>query len=156
MTAFHRWQKLDYEAMSAAAALLTGTHDFTSFSKPGHGRASAVRTVSEFSMSYRGHQLVFGVSGSGFLWNQIRIMVGTVIEVGLGRFTAEDVGRMLAAKDRRVSGSTAPPHGLYLQWIQHKLPEIPRPPRDKATEAGADARALAGEQETDVEDGAEE
>lgn len=129
-TAFHRWQTLDLEGMRAAAEILTGTHDFTSFTKPGHGRAHAVRTVSEFSMSHRGHLLVFGVQGSGFLWNQIRIMVGTVVEVGIGRFRPEDVGRMLAAKDRTVAGSTAPPHGLYLQWIQHRLPETPRPPKE--------------------------
>jgi tRNA pseudouridine38-40 synthase len=62
--------------------------------------------------------LVIGVTGTGFLWNMVRIMVGTLCEVGLGQYTPEDIPRMIAAKDRRAAGSTAPPHGLYLQWVK--------------------------------------
>jgi tRNA pseudouridine38-40 synthase len=62
--------------------------------------------------------LVIGVEGSGFLWNMVRIMVGTLVEVGLGRYRAEEIGQMLEAKDREAAGSTAPPQGLYLQWIR--------------------------------------
>jgi tRNA pseudouridine38-40 synthase len=116
--AWHRWQRLDVDAMTAAAAHLVGRHDFASFARPGHGRENTVRTVLALDVSHRPPKLVFGVEGTGFLWNMVRIIVGTLVEVGLGRYTPEDVPRMLAARDRRAAGSTAPPHGLYLQWIR--------------------------------------
>lgn len=130
--AFHRWKPLDVLAIREAAAHFVGTHDFSSFCRPGHGRDTTIRTVTGFDVSQRGPLLVLGVSGTGFLWNQIRIMVGTLLEVGIGRFTPDDIPRMMAERDRRRSGSTAPPQGLYLQWIEHKLPETPRPPREAA------------------------
>jgi tRNA pseudouridine38-40 synthase len=116
--AFHRWQKLDREAMGEAARLLVGEHDFASFAKPGHGRENTVRTVHECQVSWRGPMMVIGVEGSGFLWNMVRIMAGTLIEVGIGRYKPGEVAAMLAARDRRAAGSTAPPQGLYLQWIK--------------------------------------
>jgi tRNA pseudouridine38-40 synthase len=118
--AFHRWQRLDVDAMRAAAAQLIGTHDFASFAKPGHGRDNTVRTVLDCDVSARPPRIVVGVTGTGFLWNMVRIIAGTLVEVGLGRFSAEDVGKMLAAKDRRAAGQTAPAHGLFLQWIRFR------------------------------------
>jgi tRNA pseudouridine38-40 synthase len=115
---WHRWQKLDVEAMQAAARLLEGTHDFATFAKPGHGRESTIRTVHECSVHYRAPKLIVGVAGSGFLWQMIRIIVGTLVEVGLGRHQPDDITAMLAAKDRTAAGPTAPPQGLYLQWIR--------------------------------------
>jgi tRNA pseudouridine38-40 synthase len=120
--AYHRWQPLDVDAMAAAAAVLVGTHDFASFAKPGHGREHTVRTVLACSVRRRGPRLVIGVEGTGFLWHMVRIVAGTLIEVGLGRFTPADVAAILAAKDRRAAGKTAPAHGLYLQWIRTKEP----------------------------------
>jgi tRNA pseudouridine38-40 synthase len=116
---WHRWQKLDHEKMAAAAAHFVGTHDFASFCRPGHGRASTTRTVLECDVSRRGPQLVVGVTGTGFLWNMVRIMVGTLVEVGLGKYVPEDIPKMIAARDRTAAGSTAPPHGLYLHWIRY-------------------------------------
>lgn len=119
--AFHRFQKpLDVDAMRAAAGLLVGTHDFASFARPGHGRDNTVRTVHDCSVSSRGPRIVIGVEGSGFLWNMVRIIAGTLIEVGLGRFRADQIPAMLAARDRRAAGQTAPAHGLFLQWIRLK------------------------------------
>ncbi|HSI33856.1 MAG: tRNA pseudouridine(38-40) synthase TruA [Phycisphaerae bacterium] len=117
---WHRWQNLDVGAMSAAAAHFVGTHDFASFAKPGHGRENTVRTVLACDVTKRGPQLVVGVHGTGFLWHMVRIMVGTLVEVGTGRFKPEDVPAMLGAKDRRSAGGTAPPRGLYLQWIKFR------------------------------------
>ena len=116
--AWHRWQQLDTAAKKEAAAKLVGEHDFASFAKPGHGRETTVRTVHACDVSYHSPKLVIGVEGSGFLWNMVRIIVGTLVEVGLGRFTPDDIKNMLEAKDRRSAGSTAPAHGLYLQWIR--------------------------------------
>jgi tRNA pseudouridine38-40 synthase len=118
--AFHRWQELDVEAMRDAGGRFVGTRDFASFARPGHGRENTIRTVTGCEVSRRGKLLVIGVSGTGFLWNQVRIMAGTLIEVGIGRFRPEDVTLMLEAKDRRAAGQTAPAHGLYLQWIVHR------------------------------------
>jgi tRNA pseudouridine38-40 synthase len=118
--AWHRWQDLDSDAMAQAASALEGEHDFASFARPSHGRVNTVRTVHSVQVSRRGPKLVIGIEGSGFLWNMVRIMVGTLVEVGLGLFKPEDIPRMLAARDRRAAGSTAPPQGLYLQWIKMK------------------------------------
>lgn len=120
---WHRWHALDTEAMRAAARHLVGTHDFTSFARPGHGRESSVRTVHTCDVSRRGPIVVIGVEGSGFLWNMVRIMVGTLVQVGIGRYKPDAVPRMLEARDRTAAGPTAPPHGLYLQWIQTKTAE---------------------------------
>jgi tRNA pseudouridine38-40 synthase len=117
---FHRFQTLDLDAMAAAGKLLEGEHDFATFAKPGHGRATTVRTVHECSISQLGPRLVIGVRGSGFLWNMVRIIAGTLIEVGSGRYRPEDIPKMLAARDRTASGKTAPANGLYLQWIRFK------------------------------------
>lgn len=116
--AWHVWQALDVSAMDAAAAQLVGTHDFASFAKPGHGRQSTVRTILACQASRRGPRLVIGIEGTGFLWNMVRIIVGTLVEVGLGKRRPDSIAEILAAEDRRSAGSTAPPEGLYLQWIK--------------------------------------
>jgi tRNA pseudouridine38-40 synthase len=118
--AFHRWMPLDVVRMAEAAKYFEGTHDFASFAKPGHKRETTVRTVHSMSVVKEGSRIVIGVEGSGFLWHMVRIMAGTLIEVGIGkRFEPKDMAAMLAAKDRRAAGLTAPPHGLYLQWINY-------------------------------------
>jgi tRNA pseudouridine38-40 synthase len=133
--AWHRWQRLDVDAMTAAAAHLIGRHDFASFARPGHGRENTVRTVLALDVRHRPPKLVFGVEGTGFLWNMVRIMVGTLVEVGLGRYTPEDIPKMLAARDRRAAGSTAPPHGLYLQWIRFASSEATAVDEEQAADA---------------------
>lgn len=116
---WHRSRKLDRDAMIAAAPRLVGTHDFASFARPGHGRESTIRTVTDCAVSVRGPMIVIGVSGTGFLWNMVRIIAGTLVDVGLGRFKPEDIDAMLLARDRKSAGGTAPAHGLYLHWIRH-------------------------------------
>ncbi len=116
--AWHRWQTLNIDEMRKSCGVFVGEHDFASFAKPGHGRENTIRTIFECSLHQRGPLLVFGIHGSGFLWQMIRIMIGTMVEVGLGRYDAAKVAEMLAAKDRKVAGPTAPPVGLYLQWIK--------------------------------------
>jgi tRNA pseudouridine38-40 synthase len=115
---WHRWKKIDFDRLRDAAPRFVGEHDFASFTRPGHGRESTVRTVLRCDVSRRGPLIVVGVEGTGFLWNMVRIMVGTLIEVGMGVHEPGDIDTMLAAKDRRAAGYTAPPHGLYLQWVK--------------------------------------
>src|SRR3954471_917545 len=116
--AWHRWHYLDVPKMVEAARHLVGEHDFASFARPGHGRENTVRTIHACDVSFRSPKLIIGVEGSGFLWNMVRIMVGTLVQVGLGRTQPDEIPEMLAARNRQAAGPTAPPHGLYLQWIR--------------------------------------
>lgn len=123
--AWHRWQRFDIEAMRAAAAHFVGEHDFASFARPGHGRENTIRTVLDCSVSAVGPRVVIGVEGSGFLWNMVRIMAGTLVEVGIGNTSPEQIAGIIAALDRQAAGPTAPPHGLFLQWIKFRRePEV--------------------------------
>jgi tRNA pseudouridine38-40 synthase len=117
---WHRWQTLDTDAMHAAAQVLIGEHDFASFARPGHGREHTIRTIFNCEVSCRMPRIIVGIEGSGFLWNMVRIIVGTLVQVGMGAYDAAKVKEMLEAKDRSTSGPTAPPQGLYLQWIRCK------------------------------------
>jgi len=114
----HRWQTLDVDLMRQAAASFVGTHDFVGFAKAGHGRESTVRTIFNCAVSKRKQFVVIGVEGSGFLWNQIRIMAGTLLEIGHGELPADRVRVALESGERRLAGRTAPANGLYLQWIK--------------------------------------
>jgi tRNA pseudouridine38-40 synthase len=144
--AWHRWHKLDVEAMSAAGAHLVGQHDFASFARPGHGRENTIRTIYDFSIVARPPKVVIGIEGSGFLWNMVRIIVGTLAQVGIGHYTPDDVVRMLEAKDRKSSGPTAPPHGLYLQWIKTKH----KPPTPMEGSTAVVVQGLSGNGETNA------
>jgi tRNA pseudouridine38-40 synthase len=115
---WHRWHTLDTAAMHEAAQVLVGEHDFASFVRPGHGRDHTIRTIYGCEVHCRSPKIIIGIEGSGFLWNMVRIIVGTLVEVGMGRYGAAEVKQMLEAKDRAAAGPTAPPQGLYLQWIQ--------------------------------------
>lgn len=111
------WQlgeALDVEAMRRGAAFLTGTHDFTSFCGNRHFKKSAVRSISDLSLSLSGGELVIDYRGSGFLQNMIRIITGTLVEIGEGKKKAEQMPAILEAKDRSAAGFTAPPQGLVL------------------------------------------
>jgi tRNA pseudouridine38-40 synthase len=123
--AWHRWQKMEIDAMRAAAAHFVGEHDFASFARPGHGRETTIRTVLGCDVSAFGSRIVVGVEGTGFLWNMVRIMVGTLVQVGTGNIPPEQIQAMIAARDRQAAGPTAPPHGLYLQWIKFRPQSAP-------------------------------
>lgn len=116
--ALHLPKPLDDAAMRAAAAHLVGEHDFAGFAKPGHGRDSTIRTVRSAEVHREGERVVVEFTGGGFLWHQVRIMTGTLIQIGLGRREAGSIPQVLAARDRKASGPTAPAHGLCLLWIR--------------------------------------
>lgn len=111
---------LDMARMRQALRMLIGTHDFTSFSVTKAEVQDRVRTIYEAELVEAGDEMYFRFVGSGFLYNQVRIMVGTLIEVGRGKYEPADVSRMLTAKDRRSAGITAPPHGLYLWNVNYE------------------------------------
>ena len=110
---------LDLKRMEAAVKDLVGTHDFTGFTASGTAVEDKVRTITEASLFWDSHRqlLVFRFSGNGFLYKQVRNMVGTLLKIGNGRMPVEQVGRILKERDRHLAGPTAGPNGLYLKEI---------------------------------------
>ena len=106
---------LDLRAIRTAAPAFIGKHDFRSFSSnQGYAKTSTVRTLTRCDLKRSGHLLTFIIEGDGFLYRMCRGIVGTLIQVGQAKFSADEISRMLARKDRRGSGMTAPAHGLVL------------------------------------------
>lgn len=109
----------DILSMKKAALVLQGEHDFASFCGNPHMKKSTVRTVAKIEITQRNGYIYFDFHGNGFLQNMVRIMVGTLLEVGYGRMTEEDVKRILKAKDRKQSGPKAPAEGLCLVSVEY-------------------------------------
>jgi tRNA pseudouridine38-40 synthase len=132
----HVWSPLDVARMNDAAARLVGEHDFAAFAAAGHGRLSTVRTIHECRVeestfaassfvplclrpSALSSRVMLHISGSGFLWNMVRIIAGTLYDVGRGKMEPEQVTRALTEKDRRLAGPTMPARGLCLEWVRY-------------------------------------
>lgn len=109
----------DVEKMRQAAAYLLGENDFASFCGNPRMKKSTVRLVDHIAIERRKDRVVFTFHGTGFLQNMVRIMVGTLLEVGRGYWTPEQVRDILAAKDRKQAGPTAPPEGLCLMKVDY-------------------------------------
>ena len=109
----------DVAAMERAAALLTGTHDYRSFCSNKKYKKSTVRTVHAIEVVRAGDDLTLTFRGDGFLYNMVRILTGTLLEVGMGKRQAEDMPAVLAALDRTAAGRTAPAQGLCLLEVEY-------------------------------------
>jgi tRNA pseudouridine38-40 synthase len=123
---WHYPYSLDEAAMARAATLVVGEHDFTSFAavdperrEAEAGAISNVRTICSSEWQRSGEELLFTVSGSGFLHHMVRNLVGTFVLVGKGTLPAEDVVRILEARQRSAAGATAPASGLYLVKVEY-------------------------------------
>lgn len=116
--AWRVWRTLDADTMHAAAQGLLGRHDFGTFQNVGSPRVSTIRTVREIQVirhtQLDGERVVVEIEADGFLYNMVRNIVGTLVEVGKGNQSVEWPSEVLAARDRRVAGMCAPAHGLYL------------------------------------------
>lgn len=112
-------RKLDAQAMHAAAQVLVGRHDFTTFRSNQCQASSPVRTLDRFDVVRRGDEIEIRAAARSFLHNQVRSMVGTIKRVGEGAWSVEDVAAALAARDRAACGSVAPPQGLYLTGVDY-------------------------------------
>jgi len=120
-TAWHVPRQLDLGAMRTAARQFVGRHDFRAFfANPGYPKQNTVRTVTGCTLKKSGHLLTFVIEADGFLYKMCRGIVGTLVQVGLGKFTPAQVGEMLASKDRRLAGMNAPAHGLVLWKVKYK------------------------------------
>lgn len=112
-------EPLDLEAMRRAAALLTGKHDFSAFTTAKHMKKSAVRTVREIRLEKSADELRMIFTGDGFLYNMVRILVGTLLEVGTGKRAPEEIPETLASRTRENAGFTAPACGLTLWEVKY-------------------------------------
>ncbi|MEE2907027.1 MAG: tRNA pseudouridine(38-40) synthase TruA [Planctomycetota bacterium] len=114
---------LDVEAMQRAAKDLVGEHDFSSMTRVRHNRETTVREIFDCTVTEEGDdRLSIDVCGSGFLWNMVRIIAGTLVEVGEGRIDPTSIPDIIASGDRQRSGRTMPPEGLCLMWIRFGAP----------------------------------
>jgi tRNA pseudouridine38-40 synthase len=116
--------RLDAGAMSQAGQRLAGRYDFSSFEASGSQRTSSVRTIFDLSVQRRSgdhlDRIFIEIEADGFLYNMVRNIVGTLVEVGRGKQTPDWVSAVLEARDRKLAGMTAPPLGLFLLrvWCQ--------------------------------------
>lgn len=117
--AYHVYYPLDTDAMNRAAGYFTGTHDFIAFSATGSSVKTTVRTITQAAVERNGELVEFTVTGNGFLYNMVRIIAGTLVEVGLDRIMPEAIPGIIADLDRKKAGRTAPAQGLYLVEIYY-------------------------------------
>ena len=124
---FHRhfWNlryNLDIKQMDIALQHLVGRHDFKSFACAADQRQDSVRTIFSCQINSSPPHISIDIAGDGFLYNMVRNIVGTMVDVGRDRIDSESIPKILAAKDRTAAGPIAPANGLVLQWIKYKKP----------------------------------
>jgi tRNA pseudouridine38-40 synthase len=120
--AWHVDRKLNLAVMRRAAKVLVGKHDFSSFRSAGCSAKSPVRNLRSLTIRKKGDLIEFTLEADAFLMHMARNIVGTLVEAGLGRFTADDVKHMLRSRDRSAAGRIAPAHGLYLVTVFYDRP----------------------------------
>lgn len=120
-TSLHLPRPLQVEQMNAAAGLLVGYHDFSAFCAAGSSVEDHRRTVTKCEVTAQGDIVTLNITGDGFLYNMVRIIVGTLIEVGYGRLQPQEVAGILAGCDRSRAGATAPAHGLRLEQVYYQV-----------------------------------
>lgn len=116
---YHYWHHCDEKRMQQAAAHLVGEHDFVAFASAGNERESTVRHLMRCDVSRDEHNLIFDLEANGFLYNMVRNIVGTLLEVGRDYWPVDRVPEILANKDRQQAGPKAPPNGLTLQEVYY-------------------------------------
>ena len=112
-------QHLDVPAMRRAAAELIGTHDYKAFSSIKRGKKSTVRTIEAIEIEQTGADITISFTGNGFLYHMVRILTGTLVEVGLHKKTQEDMQAILASLNREQAGVMAPAQGLFLVNVEY-------------------------------------
>lgn len=110
---------LDLDAMKEALQHFKGEHDFVAFMASGSSVKSTVRTVFDISLERDGDLIELKISGNGFLYNMVRIIAGTLVEVGKGKIKPSQIQTIIKARNRKMAGITAPAHGLYLVEVYY-------------------------------------
>jgi tRNA pseudouridine38-40 synthase len=125
-TVWRTHHRLDPAVMDEAARLFVGSHDFAAFAQASHGRETTVRELYKCRVHEAGQdRLRIEVQGSGFLYHMVRIISGTLVEIGRGAFPADSITTAFETGTRRCSGPTLGPQGLCLEWIRHEIPPGP-------------------------------
>jgi len=115
--AWHIAQRLDLDAMKAGCQYFIGTHDFSAFKAANSSIKTTIRTIYTFDLTLERDLVSITTTGNGYLYNMVRIMVGTLVEIGQGKRQPEDIREILLSKDRSRGGVTAPAHGLCLENV---------------------------------------
>lgn len=113
-------EKLDVEAMESAAGYLLGTHDFKAFTSNKKSKKSTIRRIDEIRIEQTGDEIRFWYSGNGFLYHMVRIMTGTLLEVGAHKRKPEETAEILAAGCREMAGELVPAKGLTLMEVRYR------------------------------------
>lgn len=122
----HYRRKLDLEAVKKAAEYFVGEHDFASFCADCTNVSTTIRNIYSFKIENCGDSVIMLVKGNGFLYNMIRIIVGTLLDVSEGKIDPDSIPDIIAAKDRLRAGRTAMAHGLYLNKVYYTQEELER------------------------------
>lgn len=115
----HIPQKLDVNEMSKAVKYFEGEHDFRAFKASGTSSKSSVRTIYEAKVYKIDEKIYIELTGNGFLYNMVRIIAGTLVDVGLGKIKATDIPDIITQGKRELAGKTLPPNGLYLVKVEY-------------------------------------
>lgn len=118
-TEMHYYYPLDAEKMDVAAKMLIGEHDFASFAASGFSSKTTVRTIYDAHVTRVGDRVTFEITGNGFLYNMVRIIAGTLLEIGGGKYPPEHMEEVLMARKRSAAGPTAIARGLVLREIRY-------------------------------------
>lgn len=111
--------KLDAEKMKQASKYFEGEHDFKAFKSSGTSSKNSVRTIYKAIVKQEGEKIIIELTGNGFLYNMVRIISGTLLDVGLGKIRAEEIPEIIESKDRQRAGKTLPAQGLYLVEVKY-------------------------------------
>ena len=120
----HVYGELDIDKMQRASEYLVGEHDFAAFCSAGSQVMTTVRTIYNISVTRVGEEVIISVTGNGFLYNMVRIISGTLIEIGQGKYPPEEIGKMLASANRETAGQTAPARGLCLMGYEYDSTDL--------------------------------
>lgn len=116
-TAYRSWYPIDEKKLDRAAKIFVGQHDFKAFCSTDCTKENTVRTITSFDVRREGDLVIFTVSGDGFLYNMVRIMVGTLLFINEGKLKEQDLEGIILSRDRTKAGRTVPPQGLYLNKV---------------------------------------
>ena len=112
--------KLDYAKMKEAIKHFEGEHDFKGFKTTGGKNKTTIRTIHKAEITKEETRIIIELTGDGFLYNMVRIIAGTLVEVGLGKLNPNEIPSIINSKDREKAGKTLPPHGLYLVEVYYE------------------------------------
>ena len=112
--------ELDINKMKKAAKYFEGEHDFSGFKASGTSNKNSVRTIYCTEVFNEGEKIIIQLTGNGFLYNMVRIIAGTLLEVGAGKISVNDIPKIIESKDRKQAGKTLPAHGLYLVKVEYE------------------------------------